>query len=109
MLDFLSLLELHQLNTPPHDVLILNSLSFVKPALEYVKKQNYQRFSLYLDNDKAGKQATQELIKQLEEFKVSDQSKTYAMNKDINDYLLEKKQKEMSLQTALNQQDPFIL
>ena len=107
MFDFLSLLELHQINTPAHDVLVLNSLSFVKPALEYVKKQNYQRFNLYLDNDKAGEQATQEIIIQLEKFKVSDQSKTYTPYKDINDYLLERKQKEINLQTALSQQDPF--
>ena len=84
MFDFFSLLILYPGLPLKSDFLILNSISFadrIKPVTE-----SYSKTSLYLDNDVAGKKATQKL---LEEVKGSiDFSGVYASKKDLNEFLV---------------------
>ncbi|MCW0481197.1 toprim domain-containing protein [Gaoshiqia sediminis] len=84
MFDFFSLLTLYPGLPLKSDFLILNSLSFahrIKPVAE-----SYSKTCLYLDNDMAGKKATQKL---LEEVKGSvDLSGVYASKKDMNELLV---------------------
>ncbi|HHH14309.1 MAG TPA: DNA primase [candidate division WWE3 bacterium] len=88
LFDFLALLQMHKLKEPPHDALILNSVSLVDRACEYIEEQEFNDINLYLDNDKAGEQAIETFRKN---FKiVKDHSKKYLKYKDLNDLLLDK-------------------
>lgn len=84
MFDFFSLLTLYPGLPLKSDFLILNSLSFagrIKAVAE-----SYSKTCLYLDNDMAGKKATQKL---LEEVKGSvDLSGVYTSKKDLNEFLV---------------------
>lgn len=110
MFDFLALLELHNLHEPPSDILILNSLSLVKRSAELIKEKHYHKASLYFDNDKAGREAVEKFTKlfEAEPLSITDRSNSYAPYKDINDYLLEKRKKQISLDIKVSEQDRFI-
>lgn len=84
MFDFLSLATIDKESIRSPDCLVLNSLGFINGSLPLLNK--YQKIYLYLDNDPAGKKATQKL----EELpmKIKDCSSTYSGLKDLNEKLM---------------------
>lgn len=84
MFDFFSLLTLYPGLPQKSDFLVLNSVSFVNRIKNILP--NYSKVSLYLDNDTAGKKATQHL---LADFHNSvDMSAIYETKKDLNELLM---------------------
>jgi len=81
--DFLSILTLYKIDKFKSDVLILNSLSLLKKQ----DLKSYEKIYLFLDNDKAGVNAKEQLKKQYKG-KIRDKSKLYAEYKDINEMLV---------------------
>ena len=83
MFDLLSLaiLEPELLNIS--DIMVMNSIAFVKDIESYII--NYEQTLLYLDNDTAGTGATKYLMET--NHKVIDKSNTYKNHKDLNNYL----------------------
>lgn len=87
-MDYLSYLTLKNIHIPQENVIVLNSLSNLPKAINQLK--DYKEVQTYLDNDEAGKKATQ-LIKQSHST-VMDQSTHYTKYKDLNEYLISTKQ-----------------
>lgn len=79
-LDFLSYLTYFDLKHPKEDTIVLNSLSFAKSVIEITAK--YQNVNLYLDNDKAGKEAVS-----LYPNGANFADRIYPNHKDFNDFL----------------------
>ncbi|HUV01834.1 MAG TPA: toprim domain-containing protein [Bacteroidales bacterium] len=86
-IDFLSWFSCKQFITGNHDYLILNTLSFLNKSKSVIKE--YNEVLLFLDNDKAGNNATTELIG-AGLSKCIDMSKEYSEFKDLNDSLVRK-------------------
>ena len=84
-IDYLSYLEITQ-NGIISDYLILNSVSLINKALEYLQG-NYDLIELYLDNDKAGNETTQKIKKNISS-KIIDKRSYYKEHKDLNEYLI---------------------
>ena len=85
-IDYLSYLEI----SPNHvlsDYLILNSVSLIKNATSTLRG-NYERIELYLDNDKAGDNATEQIGALLRGKKAYDKRGYYYLHKDVNEYLI---------------------
>lgn len=94
-MDYLSYLTLKNIHVPQEDVIVLNSLSNLPKAINQLKV--YKEVQTYLDNDEAGKKATQ-MIKQACPF-IINQSAKYANHKDLNDYLIAiKKAQEVEIE-----------
>lgn len=87
MFDFLSHLTLKNEKQLKVDCVIMNSLSNLNKAIEWIK-ENKLTPSLLLDNDEAGQKATSKLMEEFPEAK--DFSVTYSDHKDLNDYLKSK-------------------
>ena len=92
------------------DVLVMNSISLLNRAKEYLK--NYSEIHLFLDNDKAGETCKNEILKSFPEAK--NHSEIYALHKDLNDYLqfknnteIEKKQ-QIDLKSKQEQEESEI-
>jgi DNA primase len=100
LFDFLALLQLHNKEEPPHDTLILNSVSLKNRACEYIEEQDYSDVNLYLDNDKAGTEAVKTFRERFEI--VQDHSSIYSKHKDINALLLYKEALMISIKKAKN-------
>lgn len=83
-IDFLSYLQLYPDQEDSCDFIILNSLSNTKGLLSIIGK--FDSVNLFLDNDNAGKNATQELIKTASN--TVDQSHLFKPFKDLNEYLI---------------------
>lgn len=90
--DFLSYIQLNY-NVVNSDFLILNSTSMVHSALKILKE--YNSIHLYLDNDSTGA-ITTKLIIQEYSFAI-DHSKIYEDYKDLNEYLLLKRETNFPL------------
>ena len=73
----------------PCDYMILNSVANLKRALHYLDR--YTHIHCFLDNDQAGRK-TVESISNVFEYRVTDESFRYADYKDVNDYLMRKRQ-----------------
>jgi hypothetical protein len=84
--DFLSYLTLQKVEKSKHDVAILNSVSNVQKAMDFLK--THKEVYPYLDNDEAGRKAS-ELIKS-NCVSVNNRSERYVGFKDLNDYLCRK-------------------
>jgi len=84
-IDFLSWFSCKLFFTGNHDYLILNTLSFLNKSKAVIK--DYNEVLLFLDNDKAGNNATDELIG-TRLTKCIDMSKGYSEFKDLNDSLI---------------------
>lgn len=89
--DLLSLGVINKVLLETSDILVLNSIAFIKDIETYFPK--YDLVNLYLDNDKAGKDATNHLTKNNKN--VIDQSHCYKNHKDLNDLLCYEKRKEV--------------
>ena len=66
------------------DLLVMNSVSLLSKAKEYLK--NYSEIHLFLDNDKAGEFCKNEILKSFPEAK--NHSEIYALHKDLNEYFV---------------------
>jgi hypothetical protein len=86
--DFLSYLTIQKVEKTEHDVAVLNSVANVQKAMDFLKR--HQEIYTYLDNDDAGKKAT-EFIQSVNST-VYNQSIKFSEYKDLNDYLKGKKQ-----------------
>jgi 5S rRNA maturation endonuclease (ribonuclease M5) len=83
MFDLLSLAVLNVTLLKTSDILVLNSIAFIKDVEAHILK--YKLVHLYLDNDNAGQDATKYLTKNHNH--VIDQSASYKNHKDLNDLL----------------------
>ncbi|KAA6313006.1 DNA primase, partial [termite gut metagenome] len=94
-MDYLSYLTLKQKHNPENtdiekqDYVILNSVSNVSKGIDIIS--GYKAKYCYLDNDKAGVSAYEEIRNKCG-LNVSDRSVHYREYKDLNDYLVGKKQ-----------------
>ena len=78
------------------DVLVMNSISLLNKAKEYLK--HYSEIHLFLDNDKAGENCKNEILKSFPEAK--NHSEIYALHKDLNDYLKSKQENKNSIEIS---------
>jgi len=83
MFDFLSLAILNEVVINFSDILVLNSLAFVKDIEVHLLE--YEMVHLYLDNDDAGKKVAFYLTNKYHH--VRDESDSYKTHKDLNDFL----------------------
>ncbi len=83
MFDLLSLATLEPELLNISDIMVLNSIAFVKDMKPYI--DGYEQTLLYLDNDTAGTGATKYLMET--SHKVIDKSDTYKNHKDLNNYV----------------------
>ena len=91
MFDLLSLAIKNEIFLETSDILVLNSIAFVKGIEKYIPK--YDLVNLYLDNDEAGKSASNYLNKNHKN--VIDRNEYYKNHKDLNDLLCYEKRKEV--------------
>lgn len=91
--DYLSFLTIRHKNSPDYpcidwqDYIILNSTANVDKALYPLGE--YEKIHCLLDNDEAGRKATQAIQKEYG-WRVRDASHLYSGHKDLNDYLCQK-------------------
>ena len=81
-MDFLSFLSMKE--EVNNRSLVMNSVSNIGRSISYMNNQQVSSIRTFLDNDDAGRRATQELIKA--GFKVEDISRYYKDFKDLNEY-----------------------
>ena len=92
-MDYLSFLTIRHKNSPIYpcidwqDYIILNSTANVDKALYPLGE--YEKIHCLLDNDEAGRKATQAIQKEYG-WRVRDASHLYSGHKDLNDYLCQK-------------------
>ncbi|MBD3631281.1 toprim domain-containing protein [Cyclobacterium sp.] len=84
--DLMSYVEMRKADRYRLDFLVLNSLANLKKALHEIQK--YRQVNLFLDRDKAGRAATEELKHSLTES--IDESKVFHPYKDLNEYWMNK-------------------
>jgi DNA primase len=87
-IDFLSALEHYNIRKPSNTTIVLNSISNLESALEILPK--YERINLYLDNDDAGKRATNIIESKFGDVK-SFAETIYPDYKDFNEMLQKSK------------------
>lgn len=95
-MDYLSYLTLKKTDKPIVDTVILNSVSNLSKAIGFI--QSYPKVYTYLDNDKAGRNATELLNKTC--YALIDKSVKYADHKDLNEYLCNTQPKQ-NIQQAM--------
>lgn len=92
-MDYLSFLTIRHKNSPAYpcidwqDYIILNSTANMDKALYPLGE--YEKIHYLLDNDEAGRKATQDILKEYG-WRVRDASHLYSGHKDLNDYLCQK-------------------
>jgi 5S rRNA maturation endonuclease (ribonuclease M5) len=75
-----------------HSAIILGSTALVKRAIEEIKNYTYDHIFLYLDNDEAGRKATQKITDALkDDYSVTDKSFMYQNHTDFNEWVIDKK------------------
>lgn len=82
-MDYLSFLTLKRNPNPPHNIVVLNSVTNLAKAVPFIA--SHKQVYTYLDNDEAGRKATAELKEVCRN--LSDQSVHYRPHNDLNDYL----------------------
>ncbi|MDX5583529.1 MAG: toprim domain-containing protein [Aureibaculum sp.] len=83
MFDLLSLVKLDDKIPGNSDIIVLNSIAFIKDIEKYLS--NYKQINLYFDNDAAGRNATDYLMSTYNH--ITDNSDIYKNYKDLNEYL----------------------
>ncbi|WKB81363.1 toprim domain-containing protein [Cellulophaga lytica] len=91
LFDLLSLATLKPRELKVSDIIVLNSIAFIKDVQIHFSK--YECIHLYLDNDLAGEEATMYLKKNHKY--IIDCRDTYKNYKDLNDFLCYEKRKEI--------------
>ena len=97
-MDFLSFLSMKE-EIISH-CLVMNSVSNVARAIRYLNDRHLTHIRAFLDNDDAGRKATNDFIRA--GFKVEDMSVHYGRFKDLNEYHIHRvrgQQKRQSLNT----------
>jgi DNA primase len=84
--DFLSYLTIQKIERSKHDVTVLNSVANIQKAMDFLK--THKEIYTYLDNDDAGRTATQTIKSACSS--ANDRSERYTGYKDLNDYLRQK-------------------
>ena len=105
-MDFLSFLSMKEEVT--NHCLVMNSVSNVAKAIRYLNHQHLTHIRAFLDNDDAGRRATNDFIKA--GFKVEDMSVHYRDFKDLNEYHVHRvreQQKRQSLKMLQTQTNPI--
>lgn len=82
-MDYLSFLTFKHNPNPPHDTVVLNSVTNLAKAIPFIA--SHERVYTYLDNDEVGRKVTAELKAACRN--LSDQSVHYRPHNDLNDYL----------------------
>ena len=82
-MDYLSFLTFKRNPTPPHNVVVLNSVTNLAKAVPFIASHEW--VYTYLDNDEAERKATAELKAACRN--LSDQSVHFRPHNDLNDYL----------------------
>lgn len=85
-MDFLAYLTLKRADRLTVDAAVLNSVVNLPKALPFL--QRHTTIHTFMDNDGAGRQATDTILRRLSECEVIDHSCFYRSYKDVNDYLL---------------------
>lgn len=88
-IDALSFIELQK--SFQGDLLVLNSTAMIKRAIDVLTP--YSEINLFLDNDKSGRNCTNTILKSFPHAK--DFSNLYSNHKDLNQYLMEKRQRQV--------------
>jgi hypothetical protein len=74
---------------PNENIIILNSVTNINKAKDFLKNENQLMTTTYFDNDDAGRRAVKELRDFVHPYRpVLDASICYQHHKDINDYLM---------------------
>ena len=81
------------------DLLVMNSVSLLNRTKEHLKI--YPEIHLFLDNDRAGENCKNSILKSFPEAK--DHSEIYTLHKDLNDYLLSKNKTKIEKQQQQEQ------
>ena len=105
-MDFLSFLSMKE-EIISH-CLVMNSVSNVARAIRYLNDRHLTHIRAFLDNDDAGKRATNDFIRA--GFKVDDMSVHYRNFKDLNEYHIHRvreQQKSLSLTMSQTQTNPI--
>ena len=80
----------------------MNSVSNIGRSISYLNNHQVSSIRTFLDNDDAGRRATQELIKA--GFKVEDMSVHYGNFKDLNEYHVHRVREQQKKQSQVMQQ-----
>ena len=89
MFDLLSLATMDEDLTNTSDILLLNSIAFIKDIEPFIN--NYENVYLYLDNDPAGINATKYLLEKYNN--TINKSAIYKDYKDLNEFICNEKGK----------------
>ena len=97
-IDYLSL-KILEPEKRPSDYLILNSVAMVHKASGLFG--NYKSVEMYLDNDRAGEQCRDSILKIFPE--ADDRSSEYFPHQDLNDFLISQEEKTLENKLEKNQ------
>lgn len=86
-IDFLSYLTDKKLEVPTEDVVILNSASFSKVAMELIEQGTYQQIFTFFDNDKTGQGLTTNFQEKFGPSKIQAMNQLYEGFRDYNEKL----------------------
>ena len=94
-MDFLSFFSMKE--EVIHHCLVMNSVSNVAKAIRYLNDRHLTHIRALLDNDDAGKRATNDFIRA--GFKVEDMSVHYRNFKDLNEYHVHRVREQLKRQS----------
>ena len=94
-MDFLSFFSMKE--EVIHHCLVMNSVSNVAKAIRYLNDRHLTHIRAFLDNDDAGKRATNDFIRA--SFKVEDMSVHYRNFKDLNEYHVHRVREQLKRQS----------
>ena len=94
-IDFLSFLSMKE--EVINHCLVMNSVSNVAKAIRYLNDRHLTHIRAFLDNDDAGKRATNDFIRA--GFKVEDMSVHYRNFKDLNEYHVHRVREQLKRQS----------
>ena len=94
-MDFLSFFSMKE--EVIHHCLVMNSVSNVAKAIRYLNDRHLTHIRAFLDNDDAGKRATNDFIRA--GFKVEDMSVHYRNFKDLNEYHVHRVREQLKRQS----------
>ncbi|MCL2924725.1 MAG: toprim domain-containing protein [Trichodesmium sp. MAG_R04] len=91
-IDFLSYLTIKNIKKTSYNILVLNSTNFINQAIKYVQNSTtITTIDYFKDNDLAGENSLKQLEISLKNIKISDKSSNYKEYKDLNNYLVNRK------------------
>lgn len=88
-MDFLAFLTYYDKKDFKSSVIILNSTNLKNKAVEEIKKYNFSKVYLFLDNDKSGDIAKEFFVDSLKNTPIVDKSHLYDRHNDFNEMIIE--------------------